>query len=361
MQGLWGLYYANDQEAADERDKQQLTGPAAASPFQEPEDAFAKGSLYATRFYSFATDSCFAVALFLAIKAHTLTQQVPEQLQPQSQLKQKVAWQHSASDNGGPKSPFRRDLLMLPFAGLMANQAGQLCEGRGKIYLKEVIGQGAGSIVHRAILNGQEVAFKQAMDGDEDADVADQRLQHEITMLHSPSLRSLMGTAIVPVKASGRLRDGSAFLATRLMSSSAEHEPLDANQEQAILDALALIHQAGILHQDVHTGNVLLPRAHEQLQQPLWVDFGCSVHSRDRDAHACELELCRQMLAAHPKRHAVKHVAKAALRINNILVQRLTSSGLRLSCQDKGFAPHKNDHMFRAHIQKSCHTFNFIG
>ena len=101
---------------------------------------------------------------------------------------------------------------MLPFVGLLANQAGQLCEGRGKIYLREVIGQGASTIVHRAIFDGQEVAFKQAMDGDvdeeEDEDVADQRLQHEITMLQSPSLQSLMGTAVIPVKASGKLRLG---------------------------------------------------------------------------------------------------------------------------------------------------------
>lgn len=110
-----------------------------------------------------------------------------------------------------------------------------------------------------------------------------------------------MGTAIVPMLASGELRDGSAFLATKLMGCSAEDEELDSAQEQAMLDALELNHQSEILHNDVHTGNVLLPRPHEQLQQPLWTDFRISVMRHNRDAHAHELQLCRRLLAKHPK------------------------------------------------------------
>lgn len=45
MQGLWGFYFANDDEAEDLAAKQPLTGPAAAAPFGDPQDAYAKGTL----------------------------------------------------------------------------------------------------------------------------------------------------------------------------------------------------------------------------------------------------------------------------------------------------------------------------
>lgn len=188
--------------------------------------------------------------------------------------------------------------------------------------------------MHRAILDGQELAFKQVFDEDEDedADIYEARLQHEILMLHSHSLQPLMGTAIVPMMASGELRDGSAFLATKLMGCSAEDAELNAVQEQAILDALELIHQSGILHNDVHTGNVLLPRPHEQLQQPLWTDFGISEICHDRDAHAGELQLCRRLLAKHPKRGATTRVGTVAFRVNSVYRQNTSSSRPCFAC-----------------------------
>lgn len=156
MQGLWGFYFADDHEAEDLAAKQPLTGPAAAAPFGDPQDAYAKGTLLVTRFYSFDTDSCIAVALFLAVKAHAVMrlQTLPSELQ----LQQDAVPAECTPDQ--PKSLGRRDWLMLPFAGWLANQAGQLRPGHGRIYLKEVIGLGAGSIVHRAILDGQELAFQ---------------------------------------------------------------------------------------------------------------------------------------------------------------------------------------------------------
>ena len=121
----------------------------------------------------------------------------------------------------------------------------------------------------------------------------------KLQLFQSQALQSLMGIAIVPMKASGRLRDGSAFLASQLMNSSIEKELLTEQQAEAINESLALIHQAGILHNDSHTGNILLPRPQDMLQQPLCADFGCAQPCHSSDAFTRELQSCCHMLAKH--------------------------------------------------------------
>ena len=116
---------------------------------------------------------------------------------------------------------------------------------------------------------------------------------HEKKVLLSPSLQPLLGKATVDVVGSGSCCS-QPFLALELMGSSVLEGPqLDQDAEDAIFEALSQIHGAGILHGDVHPRNILRPK---HAGQPRFADFGLSSFSRDRIAHAREMDTCKQEL-----------------------------------------------------------------
>ncbi len=62
-----------------------------------------------------------------------------------------------------------------------------------------------------------------------------------------------------------------------------------------MLEGLARIHRAGVLHGDPQLGNVLLPDANSESGRPVWVDFERSSDLETGEAES-EMEECRHRL-----------------------------------------------------------------
>ena len=72
------------------------------------------------------------------------------------------------------------------------------------------------------------------------------------------------------------------------------------------MEALQQLHAAGILHGDIHAGNLLLPAtpSHRQQQhaRPRCADFGVASLCADPGLQAMELQECREMLVDEQRR-----------------------------------------------------------
>ncbi len=302
-QGIWGIQYdADDQVEADRAAAHKPIGPAA-----KVEGRIQSGTARLTEFYSFKSGRAIAAMLFLGQLAHDRhTQQLLEGL-----------------------STGRRSLLMLPFAGFLWDAARrEEIQSTGTIGFGPIVGFGNGTTVRQAWYAGRLVALKRP-DDPEDGHAAPLIL-HESSMMRCKQMKPLLGHATVGLVATGHIC-GSPFLATELMGPSAANVALlSPADEEAALERLKQLHDAGLLHGDPHPGNLLLPLSPVQPQQQQqrqppsgvrWADFGTTSLCTDRQRQTSELTWCKKMLAdlrsrrpwaASAKRHTIAKVQSNA-------------------------------------------------
>jgi serine/threonine protein kinase len=147
----------------------------------------------------------------------------------------------------------------------------------------QLLGRGGMSTVYRAFdaNSRQQVAVKVFHPGIELAD-STARHRREVALassLHHPGIVTVLDADI---GADGH--EGCAYLVTELVDGptlaqrikrSAIGEQAVADMGAALCDALAYIHQAGIIHRDIKPANVLLPGEDDSdLAHPKLADFG---------------------------------------------------------------------------------------
>ncbi len=150
----------------------------------------------------------------------------------------------------------------------------------GRYALDDLIGRGGMASVYRGIdlVLGRTVAIKALNDAAEDPTFPE-RLRSEartLAMLDHPGLVSLLDAGIV---------EGRTFLVLELVEGGTLRDLLDTSRLDAtqvavlghqLADALAYVHDAGIVHRDIKPANVLIGDGGPRL-----ADFGVAALARD--------------------------------------------------------------------------------
>ena len=177
---------------------------------------------------------------------------------------------------GGPASPHGSAESM--------PQEGSLLDGRYE--LREVIGRGGMAMVHRARDRqlGRDVAVKIFRPGT-DIDDADDRQRREVRLLSAlnhPGLVSVFDAQVGDVGDVGR-PGGPAYLVTELVDGPTLAQQIKtatlteqqvARMGVALGNALAYIHERGIVHRDIKPANILMAGTDPV---PKLADFGIAV------------------------------------------------------------------------------------
>ncbi|KAF9536435.1 hypothetical protein EC957_010987 [Mortierella hygrophila] len=157
----------------------------------------------------------------------------------------------------------------------------------GKLYLhefeiQEVLGEGRNGRVSRAMWGDEQVALK-TCDLYKNPEYEDEMLT-EVAVYEV--LKVLQGVCIPHIKAAGY--DGGIFVvAMEIVGSPMEVDTLSHEERLKIVDHLSLIHQHGIVHNDIRPHNILVRRCDGGFQVR-FVDF--SLSRRTYDKHALKKE-----------------------------------------------------------------------
>ncbi|KAG0364204.1 hypothetical protein BGX24_004743, partial [Mortierella sp. AD032] len=160
----------------------------------------------------------------------------------------------------------------------------------GKLYLhefeiQEVLGEGRNGRVFRAMWGDEQVALK-TCDLYKNPEHEDEMLM-EVAVYEA--LKVLQDVCIPHIKAAGY--DGGIFVvAMEIVGSPMEVDTLSHKERLKIVDHLSLIHQHGIVHNDIRPHNILVRRCDGGFQVR-FVDF--SLSRRTYDKHALKKEIRR--------------------------------------------------------------------
>ncbi|KAG9064935.1 hypothetical protein KI688_003197 [Linnemannia hyalina] len=158
----------------------------------------------------------------------------------------------------------------------------------GKLYLhefeiQEVLGEGRNGRVFRAMWGDEQVALK-TCDLYKNPEYEDEMLT-EVAVYEA--LKVLQGVCIPHIKTAGY--DGGIFVvAMEIVGSPMEVDTLSHEERLKIVDHLSLIHQHGIVHNDIRPHNILVRRCDGGFQVR-FIDF--SLSRRTYDKHALKKEI----------------------------------------------------------------------
>ncbi|KAI9241659.1 MAG: hypothetical protein BYD32DRAFT_405221 [Podila humilis] len=150
--------------------------------------------------------------------------------------------------------------------------------------IQELLGEGRTGRVFRAMWQGEPVALK-VCDLYKNPEYEDEILTEVAAY---KALEALQGVCIPRFKTAGY--DGGIFaIAMEIAGSPMEVDKLSYQERLKIVDSLSLIHQHGILHNDIRLYNVLVCRYNNEFQV-CFIDFARSRRTCD------ELELKNEMV-----------------------------------------------------------------
>jgi serine/threonine-protein kinase len=169
-------------------------------------------------------------------------------------------------------------------------EPGEILDGRYQL-LRD-LGRGAAGVVFEArhLFTGRFVAVKMVVPGPRSAGVAElrARLQREgqaLASIHHPGVVEVLDGGVMPGGESyivmemleGRTLEGLLAARTRLSIQATVAIALQ------LCDALAAVHDAGIVHRDVKPANVILLRDRDGRERVKLVDFGIAKMDQSHD------------------------------------------------------------------------------
>uniref|UniRef100_A0A7S0RKZ7 Protein kinase domain-containing protein n=1 Tax=Chlamydomonas leiostraca TaxID=1034604 RepID=A0A7S0RKZ7_9CHLO len=164
-----------------------------------------------------------------------------------------------------------------------------------------VLWDGHGGIIYRSVFDGQEAAVK-ATDAHKELELV-ARLQHEMRVLMH--LSPLAGGPVPGVIGWGRsLGQSLVFMATELVAGGVRLEDVEHSTQlppgtaDAAAAALAAIHQHGVMHGDVHKGNILVvpgPPGAAAPARVVFVDFEHATVFKDARSEAARAAFDQEM------------------------------------------------------------------
>ena len=153
------------------------------------------------------------------------------------------------------------------------------------------LGQGRSGVVCKGYFRGIQVAWKLC-------DISKfpkikAELLNEVAAYHA--MQDIQGVFIPKLLAH---RSISRLLYANGITYIAGHHPTKPSSEEKKLAmaALRVMHQCGILHNDIHKQNILISRDGIK-KQCFLIDFGCSIQSRDKEARRKERQLLWHVLS----------------------------------------------------------------
>ena len=137
--------------------------------------------------------------------------------------------------------------------------------------LLDVLGYGRSGTVYRAVLRGEEVAYK----------LCDlwKHPEYEKKLLNEGKiytlLKELQGRSIPKLKGIGYTAGGFMVIATEIAGSPILAKELSVQERDEIIAVLSEIHDCGILHKDIGPQNILIHR-HGDAFKVMFIDFSAS-------------------------------------------------------------------------------------
>jgi tRNA A-37 threonylcarbamoyl transferase component Bud32 len=149
----------------------------------------------------------------------------------------------------------------------------------GSFEVLDVLGIGRSGKVFKALLHGEEVAFK-LCDLWQHPELKSELL-NEVKVYHA--LKDLQGVCIPKFKSAGYTAGGLFGIATEVVGESlGDEERLSGKERQVIQRALTSIHRHGFMHGDIRRENIRISRSGGRFNA-FFIDFGFSKPGCEKD------------------------------------------------------------------------------